>query len=96
MAGKRARAFKGASASSVPDTKKFSVELPLVSYGLLNDIAKEYTTGVGTVARILLQYAIPRSPFALGTPAREVLKRHGITPLGNGAKTEPAKGEPES
>ena len=98
MAAKRAiRASKGTSASANPDTKKFSVELPLVSYGLLNDIAKEYTTGVGTVARMLLQYAIPRSPAAMGTPAATVLKRHGITPLANGGKRDapPADETPE-
>lgn len=78
MASKRGGQGAASAASGPADKKPFTVEMPLVDYGLLLDIANEYTLGVSTVARILLQYAIPRSPDAMGLPARAVLERHGV------------------
>jgi hypothetical protein len=60
---------------------KFSVTLAADDDKLLEDLMVAYQgMGKGTIARILLHYALPRAAEAMGLPAGEVLaNRRGVS-----------------
>ena len=65
------------------DDGKFSVTLSPADDALLQELMVAYQgMGRGTIARILLHYALPRSREAMGLPAGEVLDKRGAQPQG--------------